>query len=148
VSRLTTLLSMPAESRRLLVRALAINIHARLALHVLSIDRLRAWATEPGTATNDIDRLVWAGRAAARRTPFATCLSSALALQRLLARHGHDSELHIGVSSDGGGFAAHAWVERDGRVLIGEEEQHRYTRLMSWTARPGDAPAPAPTRRT
>lgn len=133
---LAKLLSLPAEDRWLLGRALATNIEARLALHVLSIDRLRAWATRPGTAGRDVERIVWAGRAAARRTPFATCLSSALALQRLLAANGHDSELHIGVAGDGGAFAAHAWLERDGRILIGEDDRARYTRLASWTTSP------------
>ncbi|MCA0302737.1 MAG: lasso peptide biosynthesis B2 protein [Proteobacteria bacterium] len=133
---LAKLLSLPAEDRRLLGRALATNVEARLALHVLSIDRLRAWATRPGTATRDVERIVWAGRAAARRTPFATCLSSALALQRLLAAHGHDSELHIGVAGDDGVFAAHAWLEREGRILIGEDDRARYTRLTGWTTTP------------
>ena len=46
--------------------------------------------------------------------------------------HGHDSELHIGVAHEDGAFAAHAWVEQDGRVLIGEAERRTYTRLVSW----------------
>lgn len=141
---LAKLLSMSAENRRLLARALADNVRARVALHFLPIERLRAWATRPGRGDLEIERLVWAGRAAARRTPFATCLSSALALQRLLARNGHDSELHIGVAGKAGEFAAHAWLERDGRILIGEEERHRYTRLVSWS---GTEPA-ARTGRT
>jgi len=45
------------------------------------------------------------------------CLSRSLALHWLLRRHGHDADLRLGVSLDGGTFAAHAWVELNGRVL-------------------------------
>lgn len=142
MTRYAQLLSMPDEDRRLLARAVATNIQARTALQFLAITRLKAWATRPGPGNIEVDRIVWAGRAAARRMPFATCLSSALALQRLLARNGHDSELHIGVAGSGGDFTAHAWLERDGRILIGEEEQHRYTRLMNWSATTTDEAEP------
>ena len=132
MSALRTWLSLSPPDRRLLARALAANAWARLALHLVSIDRLRRWASRPGGGRGDMARIVWAGRIAARRTPFATCLSSALALQRLLAANGHVSELHIGVAQEAGRFTAHAWIERDGEVLIGETEQAQYTRLLSW----------------
>ena len=58
--------------------------------------------------------------AVARRMPWATCLIQAIAAQNVLAEHGHASILKIGVSADATGeFAAHAWLEQDGRVLIG-----------------------------
>jgi hypothetical protein len=49
-----------------------------------------------------------------------TCLPRALAAGSLLARYGYDSTLRIGVARDDGEFAAHAWVERDGVVTIGD----------------------------
>ena len=134
MSRLKTLVSMSAQDRRLLARAFMLNAWARLALQVMAIDRLRDWATRQGNGKEDLARIVWASRAAARRTPFGTCLSSALALQRLMAANGHGSDLHIGVARDAGAFVAHAWVERDGIVLIGEDEQRQYSRLMNWRA--------------
>lgn len=45
------------------------------------------------------------------------CLSRSLALLWLLRRNGHDADLRLGVSLAGGAFAAHAWVELEGRVL-------------------------------
>ncbi len=134
------LLSMSRAERRLLGRALATNIRARVALHFLSMDRLRRWATTPAVspATVDVEQIVWACRAAAQRMPFATCLSSALALQHLLARSGHASELHIGVADDAREFQAHAWLEREGRILIGEQDHDRYSRLTSWMAVAGE----------
>ena len=134
MSRLNTLLSMSAQDRHLLARAFVLNAWARLALEVMAIDRLRAWASCRGGGKADLARIVWASRAAARRTPFATCQSSALALQRLMAANGLESDLHIGVAHDAGALVAHAWIERDGVVLIGEDEQRQYARLMNWRA--------------
>jgi Transglutaminase-like superfamily len=66
---------------------------------------------------------------AGRRSPWrTTCLRQALLLWFLLARRGIASELRLGVEKSAeGDVAAHAWVERDGHVLIGGEYvQHRY----------------------
>ena len=69
---------------------------------------------------------------AGRRSPWrTTCLRQALLLWFLLARRGIVSELRLGVEkSVEGDLAAHAWVERDGQVLIGGEDvQQRYVVL-------------------
>ena len=69
---------------------------------------------------------------AARRTPWrTTCLRQALLLHHLLARRGIASDLRIGVRTAADGFAAHAWVERHGAVLIGgDESAHTYSALI------------------
>lgn len=67
-------------------------------------------------------RAAWAAHAVGRRLlPERPCLTQALVLQYLLLRRGDDSaELHVGVTkSDEEELQAHAWIERDGRVLIG-----------------------------
>lgn len=62
----------------------------------------------------------WAVSAAARRIPFATCLSQALAVQFLLARRGIESTLWLGARrTEVGRFSAHAWVQCGGRFVIG-----------------------------
>lgn len=49
-----------------------------------------------------------------------TCLHRALAARILLSRSGHPSRLHIGGRLDPSkGFEAHAWLEIDGRVVLG-----------------------------
>ncbi len=64
--------------------------------------------------------LAWAVRAAAHRVPRASCLTQALALESLLADEGLTAEFRIGVARRAdGSFEAHAWLERDGQVLIG-----------------------------
>jgi hypothetical protein len=65
--------------------------------------------------------LAWAVRAASRRVPRASCLTQALALEGLLAEFGQQGVVRIGVArGPDGTFEAHAWLEHDGRVLIGE----------------------------
>lgn len=137
--RLAAFYALSGEDRRLLFEALVAAVQFRLALYFFSIERLRGWSARVGRGSRPAARIVWAVNAAARRTPATTCLSAALALQRVLAAHGHESELHIGVSRTAGDFAAHAWVEHEGRVLIGESEHHAYVRLARWPS--GKSPA-------
>ncbi len=59
------------------------------------------------------------------------CLIQALALMWLLRRRGEEAQVLIGVKKDAtGAFAAHAWVEQDGRVIIGgRKSPFQYRRL-------------------
>ena len=132
--RLAAYLALPPRDQALLIMAFATLAIVRAALHLVTIDRLRAWAGHIKQGTTPVDRVVWAVRAASRRMPGVTCLCSALALQRLLSAQGHASELHIGVAHEPNGIAAHAWILHEGRVLIGEEGQERYTVLTTWRA--------------
>lgn len=66
----------------------------------------------------------------ARLVPGASCLTQALALQWLLARAGHASDLRIGVRQDeSGAFSAHAWVSCNRRIVLGAAG----TRLSDYT---------------
>jgi hypothetical protein len=47
------------------------------------------------------------------------CLTQALVAQRFLRQRGYDTTLRIGVAKDGRELLAHAWLEREGRVIIG-----------------------------
>lgn len=77
-----------------------------------------------------VERIVWAVGAADRLVPGTTCLVRALAAQVLLARRGHASQLRLGVAGGGGrAFEAHAWLEQDGRVVIGGPVEARYMPL-------------------
>ena len=70
--------------------------------------------------------------AASRRVPKATCLTQAIALRTLLARDGKESELRIGVAkAEDGRLEAHAWLESDGRIVIGGRESSRFAVLAA-----------------
>ena len=67
-----------------------------------------------------VECVPWAVAVAAAYVPGATCLVQALAGQILLARYGEVSQLHIGVArEERAGVRAHAWLDHDGRVVIG-----------------------------
>ena len=67
-----------------------------------------------------IERVAWAVAVASQYVPMATCLTQALATQVLLGWQGHAARLCIGVThSAAGQFQAHAWVECQGRIVIG-----------------------------
>jgi hypothetical protein len=65
--------------------------------------------------------------------PGATCLTQALTLQSMLRRRGWLTEIKFGVRRNGEGrFHAHAWVEHNGRIVIGDDEA-----ISDFTALPG-----------
>lgn len=68
--------------------------------------------------------IVWAVDAAGRRMPDASCLTQAVAALLLLRRHGYEAQFCVGVArGKSGSLDAHAWLERNGRVLIGRSNQ-------------------------
>jgi Transglutaminase-like superfamily len=134
MGRLGKLAALSPAERRLLVGAAGLLATVRVGLWVLPFrwvhGAVRALGNRPRPRNEDgppVQRVVWAVGAAARLVPRATCLVRALAAQTLLARRGYASELRLGVS---GGlsrtFEAHAWIERDGQVLVGGPVDPRY----------------------
>lgn len=115
------------------------------ALEVLPFPRLRRVLSRlartrrdlpaPVASAADINRIVWAIGAAGRALPVVgTCLMQALVGYVLLARRGYPTDLRIGVARDEAGkFVAHAWLERDGDIVIGQlgAEHQRYTPLSA-----------------
>jgi hypothetical protein len=127
--RLRKFLALSPMERRLLVEAALLLAVVQLGLGRMPFTMLRRLVT-PGKANGRrpvvdprafADHVVWAVIAASRRVPGpTTCLSLALAVQVLLARGGHASRLHVGVlRGTQGEVEGHAWVEADGRILIG-----------------------------
>lgn len=76
--------------------------------------------TGSSTSAVPVDRLTRAVRTMFPYVPKASCLTQALTAQTLLARHGYASRLRIGVAPGQGiPLDAHAWVQIDERVVIG-----------------------------
>lgn len=95
-----------------------------------------------GTAQPTVEDITWAVRRVSRSVPGATCLTQALAAQLLLSRRGHASRLRIGVTRPADErLRAHAWLERDGVILIGGAGVAAYTPL-STAARAGETSSP------
>jgi Transglutaminase-like superfamily len=78
----------------------------------------------------DVDRVLWSISVASAYLPGASCLPQALAGQFLLARVGQPSNLRLGAKKDGANsFHAHAWLEHDGKILLGGETAADYVRM-------------------
>lgn len=78
--------------------------------------------------------IVWAVNAAARRVPKATCLTQALSARVLLRWFGYEARLCLGVAHNNDrSLRAHAWLEREGRVVLGGDGARALTRLP-WLA--------------
>jgi hypothetical protein len=143
MGRLASFLGLPPAERRLIVAAAGLLAGIRIGLWVLPFRRVHAAARSlaNGPRPRDgggppVERIVWAVGAADRFVPRTTCLVRALAAQTLLARFGHASQLRLGVAGGSGRlFEAHAWLERDGRVLIGGPVEGRYVPLPALDAR-------------
>ncbi|HEV7588568.1 MAG TPA: lasso peptide biosynthesis B2 protein [Longimicrobium sp.] len=115
----------PRPEWRLLAAAVALLPLFRLMLLMGPFEAVhrhaRAAARRSAAPREEVAAAVgWAVAAAARRLPFASCLSQALAVQFLLARRGIESTLWLGARrTEVGRFSAHAWVRCGGRFVIG-----------------------------
>lgn len=139
-----------AERRALVVATAAVAVVAVLLrtcpFHwvraVLGVDRSHG-PSGPGLSPAAERRLLWAVAAVSRRLlPARPCLTQALAAQALLRwRGGRAARLQIGVArAPDGRLRAHAWLERDGRVLIGGDASPTAYQLLSEDPRPAPYP--------
>lgn len=124
----------------MLVRVLCLTVLVRGLLSIWSLSTVSRWLKEiagrlPARTQNSEahrERAAWAANAVGHRLlPERPCLTQALVLQYVLLRNGDESaQLHIGVAKRDEELRAHAWVERNGRVLIGgTASPHKYERF-------------------
>ena len=74
----------------------------------------------PCRARSSVSDVTSAISAVGRRIGGTTCLTQAAVAYTMLRRHGHDPRIRIGVRHGDSTLEAHAWVECDGAVVIGE----------------------------
>jgi hypothetical protein len=121
-SWLVKFLKLPGNKKRSLLRALAVLWTIRVALWLLPYSSVRNLAStmkaRPKIGEPSVDEIVQSVETASQFVIAATCLTKALAAKMLLARNGYISTLRIGVDTCNG-FAAHAWIEREGKVILG-----------------------------
>jgi Transglutaminase-like superfamily len=128
---------LPSADRNLLVKSALLLGAVRLGLWLLPFQTMRRLLASRtyGTTTlpeeTSVNKVTWAVTVAGRYVPVATCLTQALAVQVLLGQQGLAATLRIGVArGEAGQFQAHAWVEYQGRVVIGGiEAPSRFTPL-------------------
>jgi hypothetical protein len=118
MNRLEKFFGLPTARRRLLIRAFLAAGAVNVGLRVFSLPRLQALIAKKRSRSTESSEgeICWAAAVAARYTPGAACLVEALTAHYLLIRGGYGSRLRIGVRPEGGGIAAHAWVELEGNA--------------------------------
>lgn len=125
---LARLRALPGRERALLVEAALLLPAVEVTQKLLPFQRWRRLLTRPHvravrrpapTAPRAVADAVERAR---RWVPGAyRCLPVAYATHILLARHGHASQIHVGVSHDRDGkVEAHAWVVCEGRIIVGD----------------------------
>jgi len=115
------LAQLEAVDLRLLGHALLTLARVRILLWTRPWQRLCSSLERPVRAVAvrpDVRRLAWAIHAASRYVPRATCLTRALALQRLLSDFGYEAIVQVGIQHSHGTFTAHAWTEHAGHPLL------------------------------
>jgi hypothetical protein len=119
-------LKLNNETKWLLIKAGALLWIIRIMLWIFSFARIqrviKRFSSKSRESRIPLLQITWAIHMMSRFTPKATCLVRALAGQILLSSYGYDSNIKIGVSRDKGEFEAHAWLENDGRIVLGESE--------------------------
>jgi UDP-GlcNAc:undecaprenyl-phosphate/decaprenyl-phosphate GlcNAc-1-phosphate transferase len=116
----------PGDIALFLAAAVLLRV-TKVALNAFALRKVTAFVTllcrhEPSRPDpEDAIRVSWAIEAASRSmAPEGKCLFKALTAQVLLARQGCEARLHIGAhKSRTGAYAAHAWLELGGNVLVG-----------------------------
>jgi hypothetical protein len=126
--RVRSVLQLTPSECGLLLAALPIVVAIRLALWIVPSAVTLRFVSWLHSSTREHRRkspeqrssVVWAVVTVSRGVPRATCLTQALAAKLLLRSRGEDAQLCLGVAHlPGGTLRAHAWLERDGRAILG-----------------------------
>lgn len=130
-------LALPRSERALLIEASLRLLQAWAMLRLCPFCKVvatlqRAHAPD-GLPAADIGRVRWAVETAARHLPLSlTCLPQAFAASWMLQDLGGKPALHYGVAKSADGFEAHAWVELDGRPVVGHRQARAFTLLATF----------------
>jgi hypothetical protein len=128
-------LALPARLQRLLAGASILLVFFRVAMIFVPFRHVQRMASSLGRRKSSAARLTteigWAVAASGRALRIENCLSQALTAHVLLLRSDHDPEIRVGVARDADGrFSAHAWVESDGSIVVGDDERGRFEPVL------------------
>ena len=127
-------LQLSNADRRLLAESALLVLYIRTALWTLPYNTLKTRLRnrfKPASHYYPCSRIVWAVSAVSKYVPKASCLTQALAAETLLHRHGYPAVIHIGVAKrNTETLEAHAWVESEGRIILGGSGLAGFTPLI------------------
>ena len=140
MKRLRKLFALRSEDQKRLLQTGLLLVAIKLALQGLptpiSLRMFERWKKAKTrlhpSRGNPLSQVTEDVEAASRHVPWgSSCLIQAIAVSVLLARRGMETQLRIGVAHETAGqFIAHAWVESQGRILVGNRKDlHTYSVL-------------------
>ena len=138
--KLLRFLFLPYQEKKLLSQSLFLVVGIRLSLWIFPFRWLNNWLSGLGspnlnnqlTDWSVIGKVTRSVRLCSRHVPQASCLTQALATQTLLRLKGLDSQLKFGVDKDENEkLMAHAWIEVDGKIIIGKLSYHRRFNVLN-----------------
>ena len=146
--------TLSAADRLLLAEAGRLLVLTRIGLWLLPyptfrrvLDRAQPSGRQPPRELPS--RVSWAVTAVARRLPGMTCLVQSLTAPALLHRRGYRADLRFGVQERASNAArpleAHAWVECEGRVVVGKVQNLADYTALTPTAPPASPATPDPS---
>lgn len=138
--RFRKILQLSPSDWHFLGQAWLLFLFVEIGLHLLPFKsllklyragRLKKRPSSSRTHTVSVPRLAWLVNIAGRyHLVRGTCLKQALVLSWLLERRGLSTLLRIGVSRHAGALKAHAWLEQDGRIILGLHVHEQYEPLF------------------
>jgi hypothetical protein len=140
MKKLRSFLRMDRSSFILLLLTLILLTAIRLGLWLLPFGNLFKLVTTISEDINSkaanrvtLSQIIWAVNVVTRYMPGgAKCLARALTTQVLMNWCGFKPEFRIGVAKSEIGLEAHAWIEYQGRIAIGNlPDLERYIHLPS-----------------
>ena len=128
MNKIRRIIVLPAHEKGIVARALFWLWFFRLRNLILPYRLTKKWLSEevgtyptPGLQNVAIIKGVTRSvRTCSRYVPGATCLTQALAARAMLRHYGQEANIRLGVIKSEVSIDAHAWVEIDGRIVLGQ----------------------------
>ena len=120
-------LKLSFEDKCILIKSFSLLWTVRMMLWILPFSVIQKVVNRFTVISGEypnipLEKLTWAVAVMSKYVPKATCLTRALTAQILLAGQNYNSNLKIGVSKNNGEFEAHAWLESNDKIVLGESE--------------------------
>ena len=127
MSIIHSFLKLSFEDKYIIIKSFLLLWAVRIMLWMLPFSVIqkiigRFTAVSGESHSIPLEKLTWAVAVMSRYVPKATCLTRALTAQILLAGQNYSSNIKIGVSKTEGNFEAHAWLEADNKIILGDSE--------------------------
>ena len=129
-------IKLPSREKKIAIESLLWIIWIRIMLWIFPFTTVQSKVQEKVLKHNSAQKqVITMSRlrimivAASRYVPRATCLVQALAGYILFSKYGYNTSIKIGVLTENGEFEAHAWLEHDEKVVLGESEKNFATIL-------------------